>query len=138
MANRGEIACRVFRTAKKMGIDTVAVFSDADANSMHTLMADEKYYIGKPPALESYLKMERIIEVMKQSGAKAVHPGYGFLSENPVFAELCEKNDLIFVGPPASAMLKMASKSESKDIMIEAGVPVTPGYHGANQEDAYL
>jgi 3-methylcrotonyl-CoA carboxylase alpha subunit len=101
-------------------------------------MANHQYHIGGSPPLESYLRKEKIIETMLRSGAQAVHPGYGFLSENPEFANMCKQNDLVFIGPPSAAMDKMASKSESKDIMIKAGVPVTPGYHGENQDPQFL
>eukprot|EP01112_Ceratiomyxa_fruticulosa_P022703 TRINITY_DN8405_c0_g1_i1.p1 TRINITY_DN8405_c0_g1~~TRINITY_DN8405_c0_g1_i1.p1 ORF type:complete len:702 (-),score=169.60 TRINITY_DN8405_c0_g1_i1:141-2246(-) len=133
IANRGEIACRVMRTAKSKGIKTVAVYSDADKQSLHVEMADEARLIGPPPAKESYLVAEKIIKVAKETGAEAIHPGYGFLSENAEFAELVEKSGLTFVGPPASAIRSMGSKSASKDIMIQAGVPTVPGYHGTDQ-----
>ncbi|CAG5131659.1 unnamed protein product [Candidula unifasciata] len=133
IANRGEIACRVIRTAKKMGIQSVAVFSEADRHSMHVAMADEAYHIGPPAASESYLKQDKIMDVARLSGAQAIHPGYGFLSENVEFAEMCEKENIIFVGPPASAIRDMGIKSTSKHIMAAAGVPVIEGYHGADQ-----
>ena len=110
IANRGEIACRVMKTAKKLGIKTVAVFSEADQNAMHVSMADEAYLIGPPPSSESYLRGDKIIEVAHKSGAKAIHPGYGFLSENPKFAQLCENSNVVFIGPPASAITAMGSK----------------------------
>ncbi|XP_078381741.1 methylcrotonoyl-CoA carboxylase subunit alpha, mitochondrial-like isoform X1 [Oculina patagonica] len=138
IANRGEIACRVMKTAKKMGIRTVAVYSDADANSMHVDMADEAFHIGAAASRESYLKMEKIIEVAIQSGAQAIHPGYGFLSEKPEFAQLCEKEGVIFIGPPASAIRDMGIKSTSKEIMGNAGVPIIEGYHGDDQSDERL
>ncbi|KAF2077156.1 hypothetical protein CYY_001541 [Polysphondylium violaceum] len=138
IANRGEIACRVMQTAKKKGVKTVAVFSEADKNSLHVTMADESYHIGPPAAKESYLRGDKIIEVAKRSGAQAIHPGYGFLSENADFADLCEKEGLIFIGPPSSAIKAMGSKSASKDIMIAAGVPTIPGYHGEAQDMATL
>ncbi len=138
IANRGEIACRVIRSAKKMGIKTVAVYSDADKNAMHVKMADEAWHLGPAPAKDSYLKGDRIIEVAKKSGAKAVHPGYGFLSENTEFAKACEDNNIVFIGPPASAIDAMGSKSAAKDIMKKAGVPLVPGYHGDNQDPDYL
>ena len=134
VANRGEIACRVFKTAKRLGISSVAVYSEADINSLHTSMADQAYCIGSPAPTESYLNKEKIIDTVHKSGAIAVHPGYGFLSENAQFAELCKKNNIIFIGPPASAITAMGSKSESKKIMIKAGVPVVPGYHQESQE----
>lgn len=134
IANRGEIACRVMRTARALGVRTVAVYSDADRLSMHTELADEARRIGPPPAKESYLVQDNIISVAKELGAQAIHPGYGFLSENAEFAERCEKEGLVFIGPPASAIRAMGSKSASKDIMIAANVPVIPGYHGENQD----
>ncbi|KAI9296681.1 methylcrotonoyl-CoA carboxylase 1 [Neoconidiobolus thromboides FSU 785] len=138
IANRGEIAIRVMKTAKKLGVKTVAVYSEADRFSLHTKMADEAYFIGPAPSSESYLKMDKIIEVAKKSGAKAIHPGYGFLSENAGFAEKLLANELVFIGPPSSAITSMGSKSESKIIMEKAGVPVVPGYHGENQDPEYL
>ncbi|RMX59370.1 hypothetical protein pdam_00016371, partial [Pocillopora damicornis] len=138
IANRGEIACRVMKTAKKMGIRTVAVYSDADENSMHVDTADEAFHIGAAASRESYLKMEKIIEVAIKSGAQAIHPGYGFLSEKPEFAELCEKEGVIFIGPPASAIRDMGIKSTSKAIMGNAGVPIIEGYHGDDQSDERL
>lgn len=134
IANRGEIACRVIRTARKNGVRTVAVYSDADKHSMHTSFADEARLIGPPPAKESYLKGDVIIKVAKETGAQAIHPGYGFLSENADFAEMCDKEGIVFIGPPVSAIRAMGSKSASKDIMINAKVPVIPGYHGENQD----
>ena len=138
VANRGEIAVRVMRTCRRMGIKTVAVYSDVDANAQHVLEADEAINIGPAPAAESYLIGEKILEVCKQTGAQAVHPGYGFLSENAIFSELLAENGIKFIGPPAKAIVDMGSKSASKNIMIEAGVPVTPGYHGDNQDPDYL
>eukprot|EP00057_Strongylocentrotus_purpuratus_P027279 XP_011681753.1 PREDICTED: methylcrotonoyl-CoA carboxylase subunit alpha, mitochondrial-like [Strongylocentrotus purpuratus] len=110
IANRGEIACRVIRTARKLGVKTVAVYSDADRNSMHVAMADEAYHIGPAASQLSYLNKQKIIEVAKASGAKAIHPGYGFLSENTEFADLCDKEGVIFVGPPSSAIRDMGIK----------------------------
>jgi 3-methylcrotonyl-CoA carboxylase alpha subunit len=138
IANRGEIACRVVRTCKRMGVKTVAVYSEADAQSMHVSMADEAILIGPPPAKESYLKGDHIVEVAKRTGAQAIHPGYGFLSENARFSDLVEKSGLVFIGPPASAISAMGSKSESKKIMSKASVPIIPGYHGENQDVDYL
>ncbi|KAI9089861.1 carbamoyl-phosphate synthase L chain, ATP binding domain-containing protein [Phlyctochytrium arcticum] len=134
IANRGEIACRIMRTAKKLGVKTVAVFSEADRDTMHVQMADESYCIGPAASAESYLKMEKIIGVAKQSGAQAIHPGYGFLSENASFAEAVTNAGLVFIGPPKQAIIDMGSKSESKKIMEAAGVPCVPGYHGEGQE----
>ncbi|WP_417545790.1 acetyl/propionyl/methylcrotonyl-CoA carboxylase subunit alpha [Marinobacter sp.] len=133
IANRGEIACRIIQTAHRMGIRCVAVYSDADANAHHVAMADEAFHIGPAPSSESYLRGEKIIEIAKQSGAQAIHPGYGFLSENTGFAEACEANNLVFIGPPSSAIAAMGSKSAAKAIMEKAGVPLVPGYHGDDQ-----
>ena len=138
IANRGEIACRIARTAQRLGIETVAVFSDADANALHVRTADRAIRIGLPPARESYLDIPRIIAAAQQSGAQAIHPGYGFLSENPAFAEACAAAGLVFVGPPASAMRAMGSKSAAKTLMQRSGVPLLPGYHGDNQDPAFL
>ena len=133
VANRGEIACRVIRTAQRMGIRTVAVFSDADEGARHVAMADEAYRIGPAPARESYLRADAIVEVAVKSGAQAVHPGYGFLSENAGFAEACAAAGVTFIGPPPAAIRAMGSKSAAKRIMAEAGVPLVPGYHGEDQ-----
>lgn len=138
IANRGEIACRIIRTAQKMGISTVAVYSDADAKAMHVTLADEAYHIGPAPARESYLRADRILEVAKASGAQAVHPGYGFMSENATFAEECAKAGIVFIGPPVDAILAMGSKSAAKTIMEKAAVPLVPGYHGADQSPDLL
>ncbi|XP_049949138.1 methylcrotonoyl-CoA carboxylase subunit alpha, mitochondrial [Schistocerca serialis cubense] len=133
IANRGEIACRVMRTAKKLGIKTVAVYSDADAAALHVSMADDAYNIGPAPSQESYLRQDKIIQIAKSTGCQAIHPGYGFLSENTEFANLCQKSDIIFIGPPATAIRDMGIKSTSKSIMAAAGVPVVEGYHGNDQ-----
>lgn len=138
VANRGEIACRVFRSARKLGIRSVAVFSDADRKAMHVTMADEAYHIGPAASQESYLRQDRILEVAKRSGAQAIHPGYGFLSENTEFAERCAAEGIIFVGPPASAIRDMGIKSTSKAIMSAANVPIIEGYHGEEQSEARL
>ena len=138
IANRGEIACRVIRTAKKLGIATVAVYSDADAQSQHVKLADEAIYIGESPAAQSYLQVERIIQAAKSTGAQAIHPGYGFLSENDQFALACKDNNIVFIGPPVEAILAMGLKATSKALMEKAGVPLTPGYHGSNQDAAFL
>src|SRR5690606_31749171 len=130
IANRGEIACRVIRTARRMGIGTVAVYSDADARSPHVRMADEAVLIGPSPAAESYLRADRIIEACKATGAEAVHPGYGFLSERASFVEALEAEGIVFVGPPASAIAAMGDKIESKRIAQAAGVNVVPGSVG--------
>ncbi|ENW86567.1 acetyl-CoA carboxylase, biotin carboxylase subunit [Acinetobacter pseudolwoffii] len=138
IANRGEIACRVIRTAKKLGIATVAVYSDADAQAQHVKLADEAIYIGESPAAQSYLQIERIIQAAKNTGAQAIHPGYGFLSENDQFAEACQANNITFIGPPVAAILAMGLKATSKALMEKAGVPLTPGYHGTNQDADFL
>ncbi len=138
IANRGEIACRIINTAKTMGIRTVALYSDADKNARHVAMADESFHIGGSAPSESYLKGELIIDIAKQSGAQAIHPGYGFLSENADFARLCEQNDIAFVGPSADAIDAMGSKSAAKAIMQAAKVPLVPGYHGDDQSDKLL
>ena len=138
IANRGEIACRVIRTARRLGILTVAVYSDADAAALHVALADEAYRIGPAPAAQSYLKGEAILEVALASGAEAIHPGYGFLSENASFAAACSEAGLVFIGPPAEAISAMGSKSEAKRVMAQAGVPLVPGYHGEEQEASQL
>ncbi len=133
IANRGEIACRVIATCQKLGIKTVAVYSEADKNAMHKNMADEAVFIGPATASESYLVADKIISAAKLTGADAIHPGYGFLSENPEFSELCDESGIIFVGPSAKSMRAMALKGAAKKLMIDAGVPVVPGYHGEDQ-----
>jgi 3-methylcrotonyl-CoA carboxylase alpha subunit len=138
VANRGEIACRVMRTARRMGIRTVAVYSEADAHALHVATADEAYCVGPPPAKESYLRGDAILAVAGKSGAQAIHPGYGFLSENAAFAAACEKAGVVFIGPPAAAIRAMGSKSAAKTIMQKAKVPLVPGYHGEKQDPAYL
>ncbi|MBI1920024.1 MAG: acetyl/propionyl/methylcrotonyl-CoA carboxylase subunit alpha [Geobacter sp.] len=138
IANRGEIACRVIRTARRLGIRTVAVYSDADATALHVAMADEAYHIGPAPARESYLKADAIMEAAARSGARAIHPGYGFLSENAEFAEACAKAGIVFIGPPTGAIRAMGSKSAAKGIMEKAGVPLVPGYHGERQDPEFL
>ena len=134
IANRGEIACRVARTARRLGLESIAVYSDADANARHVAACDAAVGIGGLTPAESYLRIEAIIEAARRSGAQAIHPGYGFLAENAAFAEACQREGLIFVGPPASAIRAMGSKSAAKTLMERAGVPLTPGYHGANQD----
>jgi 3-methylcrotonyl-CoA carboxylase alpha subunit len=134
IANRGEIAVRVARTCRRLGIRTVAVYSEADANSMHAAACDEAHLIGPAPARESYLRGDRILEVARDTGAQAIHPGYGFLSENEDFAESVAAAGLVFIGPPASAIRAMGSKSAAKTLMEKAGVPLVPGYHGAAQD----
>jgi len=138
IANRGEIACRVARTARRMGLRTVAVYSDADADAMHVAACDEARRIGPAPPRESYLRTDAIIEAALATGAQAIHPGYGFVSENAAFAEAAAAAGLIFVGPPPAAIRAMGSKSESKLIMGRAGVPLVPGYHGRDQDDVLL
>jgi 3-methylcrotonyl-CoA carboxylase alpha subunit len=138
IANRGEIACRVIRTAKRLGIRTVAVYSDADADALHVALADEAYHIGPPAARESYLLGDVILEVAVRSGARAIHPGYGFLSENAGFAEACAKAGIAFIGPPCESIRAMGSKSAAKEIMGAAGVPLVPGYHGREQGGDFL
>ncbi len=138
IANRGEIACRVIGTARSLGIGTVAVCSEADAGARHTRLADEAWPIGPAAARESYLSIPRIIEVARRSGAQAIHPGYGFLSENAAFAEACAAAGLVFIGPPPAAIRAMGSKAESKALMERSGVPLVPGYHGEAQDGATL
>ena len=138
IANRGEIACRVMRTARRMGVRTVAVYSEADRHALHVEMADEAYPIGPPPARESYLRIDRIVAAARDSGAEAIHPGYGFLSENAEFAEACAAAGVVFIGPPPAAIRAMGSKSAAKTLMQAAGVPLVPGYHGDAQDPALL
>ena len=138
IANRGEIACRVAATARRMAIKTVAVYSDADAHAKHVSVCDESVHIGGNAPKDSYLRWERILQAAKDTGAQAVHPGYGFLSENEEFAQACADAGLVFIGPPPSAIKAMGLKAESKRLMGLAGVPLVPGYHGADQDDALL
>ncbi len=138
IANRGEIACRVAATAQRLGVKTVAVYSDADANAKHVAVCDEAVHIGGSAPKDSYLRWERIIEAAKATGAQAIHPGYGFLSENEDFAQACAAAGLVFIGPPASAIKDMGLKAESKQLMEKAGVPLVPGYHGSDQDPALL
>jgi 3-methylcrotonyl-CoA carboxylase alpha subunit len=138
IANRGEIACRVAATCRRLGIATVAVYSDADAGSKHVAACDEAIHIGPAPAAESYLLGEKILSAARATGARAIHPGYGFLSENAAFAQACFDAGLIFIGPPASAISAMGSKAAAKSMMAEAGVPLVPGYHGDDQSPALL
>jgi len=133
IANRGEISCRIIKTAKRMGILTVALYSDADKNALHVKLADEAVHVGPAPSKDSYLQAEKIIQIALKVGADAIHPGYGFLSENATFANLCRQNDIVFVGPPVSAIESMGSKSAAKNIMEQANVPLVPGYHGDDQ-----
>jgi 3-methylcrotonyl-CoA carboxylase alpha subunit len=138
IANRGEIACRVAATARRMAIRTVAVYSDADAHANHVRACDESVYLGGSAPKDSYLRWEKIIAAAKSTGAEAIHPGYGFLSENEDFARACAEAGLVFIGPPAEAILAMGLKAESKRLMEQAGVPLVPGYHGADQDPALL
>ena len=134
IANRGEIAVRVMRTARRLGIRTVAVYSEADAGAMHVELADEAVCIGPAPAAESYLRGEVILDVARRTGAQAIHPGYGFLSENAKFAKDCAEAGVVFIGPPIEAIRVMGSKADSKRVMSTAGVPLVPGYHGTAQD----
>ena len=138
IANRGEIACRVIKTARRLGVRTVAVFSDADSKARHTRLADEAVHIGASSARESYLDIARIIDAASKTGAQAIHPGYGFLSENEDFAKACADNGIVFIGPPVGAIRAMGSKSAAKQLMERANVPLVPGYHGENQEAVFL
>ena len=138
IANRGEIACRVAATAKRLGIQTVAVYSDADAQAKHVAACDEAVHIGGNAPKDSYLRWERILDAAQQTGAQAIHPGYGFLSENEDFANACAQAGLAFIGPPASAIRAMGLKAESKQLMEKAGVPLVPGYHGTDQNPELL
>ncbi|HEY6234393.1 MAG TPA: acetyl/propionyl/methylcrotonyl-CoA carboxylase subunit alpha [Candidatus Elarobacter sp.] len=138
IANRGEIACRVIKTARRLGVRTVAVCSEADARARHVRLADEAVTIGPPAARDSYLNSERILDAARRTGAPAIHPGYGFLSENADFADACARADIVFIGPPAVAIRAMGSKSAARQLMETAGVPLVPGYHGERLEPAYL
>lgn len=138
IANRGEIACRIIKTAKKMGILTVAVYSDADQDALHVNMADEAVYLGASPSRESYLLSDKVIAAAKKTGAQAIHPGYGFLSENAEFCRACAQQNITFIGPPVAAIEAMGSKSAAKNIMEKANVPLVPGYHGDDQSEAVL
>jgi acetyl/propionyl-CoA carboxylase alpha subunit len=138
IANRGEIAVRILRACRELGIQTVAVYSDADANAQHVLQADQAVRLGPPPPRESYLNAAAIIDAARLTGADAIHPGYGFLSERPTFARACEEAGIIFVGPPSSAIERMGSKVGARRLMQEAGVPVVPGEAPADQSDEAL
>ena len=138
IANRGEIACRVMRTAKRMGIRTVAVHSDADRDALHVKLADEARRIGPPAARESYLNVEAILAAARDTGAEAIHPGYGFLSENEDFAHACARAGIVFIGPAPEAIAAMGDKSAAKRLMEKARVPLVPGYHGEEQDAVFL
>jgi 3-methylcrotonyl-CoA carboxylase alpha subunit len=138
IANRGEIATRIIKTARRLGTTCIAVYSDADRDALHVAMADEAYRLGPPPASKSYLNISAIIEAARKSGAQAIHPGYGFLSENPEFVEACEAAGIVFIGPPAGAIRAMGLKDAAKRLMERAGIPVVPGYHGDKQEPNIL
>src|SRR5918996_4454286 len=138
VANRGEIACRIMRTLRRLGIRGVAVYSDADRLARHVALADQAIRIGPPSVAESYLRIDAIVEAAKRAGAEAIHPGYGFLSENPAFARACADAGVAFVGPPADVIEVMGAKDRAKALMAEAGVPLVPGYDGASQEDDAL
>ncbi|MEM9477991.1 MAG: biotin carboxylase N-terminal domain-containing protein, partial [Pseudomonadota bacterium] len=138
IANRGEIACRIMRTAQRFGIRCVAIYSDADAGALHVEMADQAVHIGGPAPADSYLRGDAIIDAAQATGAQAIHPGYGFLSENPEFVDAVTQAGLTFIGPTADAIRAMGLKDAAKSLMEKAGVPVVPGYHGADQENAVL
>ncbi|MDD7804804.1 MAG: biotin carboxylase N-terminal domain-containing protein [Endozoicomonas sp. (ex Botrylloides leachii)] len=138
VANRGEIACRIIKTAKKLGLETIAVYSDADADALHCIEADHTIHIGSSSPAESYLNSHRILAAAQQLNADMIHPGYGFLSENADFAQCCQRSNIIFIGPPVKAIAEMGSKSRAKTIMSQAGVPIIAGYHGQNQSTSHL
>src|SRR2546429_1726185 len=138
IANRGEIAVRIARTAKRLGMRVIAVYSEADADAVHVRVADEAYLIGPPPARESYLLIDKIIEAASLAHADCIHPGYGFRSENPQFADACAVVGIAFVGPPPAAIRAMGLKDQAKALMEKAGVPVVPGYHGELQDPKFL
>ncbi len=138
IANRGEIACRVIRTARRLGLRTIAVYSDADRGALHTRLADEAVHVGPAAARESYLDVARILQAARDTGARSIHPGYGFLSENAAFARACRDAGVVFIGPPEDAILRMGSKSEARRLMAAAGVPVLPGYDGDDQSPARM
>src|SRR5512147_1734796 len=138
IANRGEIACRIARTARRLGVRTVAVYSDADATAQHVRACDEAVHIGGPRPADSYLRGDAVIAAALATGARAIHPGYGFLSENADFADAVERAGLVFIGPSADSMRRMGSKAGAKELMAAHGVPVVPGYTGADQDPALL
>src|SRR4029450_4056942 len=136
IANRGEIAVRVIRACRELGIKTVAIYSDVDRDALHVRFADEAYHCGAPPSAESYLRMDRIVGIARQAGAEAIHPGYGFLSERAPFADLCEKAGIVFIGPAGSVMRQMGDKVTARKTMEQAGVPVAPGTTERLSDDA--
>src|SRR5213080_3039116 len=138
IANRGEIAVRIMATCREMGIRTVAVYSEADRNARHVRVADEAYAVGPAPAAQSYLRSEAILDVARRGGAEAIHPGYGFLSENAAFAEACEQAGIVFIGPSPAAMRLMGSKIAAKQLAQSVGAPTIPGYDGESQDDEIL
>ncbi len=138
IANRGEIACRIALTAQRLGLRTIAVYSQADADALHVRLCDEAYLLGPPPASESYLRIDKLIDLAKQADAQCIHPGYGFLSENADFAEACAAAQIVFVGPPPQAIRAMGEKDRAKLLMEKAGIPVVPGYHGRHQDPRFL
>ncbi len=138
VANRGEIACRIIATLRRLGIRSIAVYSDADAQACHVALADQAIRIGPSPAAESYLRIDSILAAAARAGAEAIHPGYGFLSENPAFARACAEAGIAFIGPPADVIEVMGAKDRAKALMAEAGVPLVPGYEGAAQDAAAL
>ena len=138
IANRGEIACRIARTAKRLGLRTIAVYSEADARSLHVRLCDEAYAIGPSPPAQSYLAIDKLIATASAARAECIHPGYGFLSENADFAQACRAASIAFVGPPAQAIRAMGLKDRAKTLMERAGIPVVPGYHGELQEPKFL
>ena len=138
IANRGEIACRIVRTCRRLGVRAVAVYSDADRDARHVRLADEAVRLGPPSAAESYLLADRVLEAARRTGAAAIHPGYGFLSESSAFARAVRDAGLIFVGPPAEAMDRLGGKDSAKSLLEPAGVPLVPGYHGSDQDDRHL
>ncbi|MDH3767436.1 MAG: hypothetical protein OES99_03165, partial [Gammaproteobacteria bacterium] len=138
IANRGEIACRIIQSCRKLGVGTVAVYSDADAGARHVRIADEAIHIGAAPPTESYLSISTILDAARQTGARAIHPGYGFLSENADFAQACQQAGVIFIGPTPDTIARMGSKAAAKKLMESAGVPTIPGYHGTDQSDDKL
>ena len=138
IANRGEIACRVASTARRLGVRTVAVYSEADADAKHVALCDEAVLIGGSAPKDSYLRWERILQAARDTGAQAIHPGYGFLSENEAFAQACAQAGVVFIGPQPASIQAMGLKAESKRLMQAAGVPLVPGYHGADQDPALL